>query len=249
MTPQALQPFPLIALSALALALALFTPQGAWSLSLVGAGAGLAAASVILQTIHVREALRRLQLRRGFRALVVTDPNAAVLTSEEGRVLAANTHATTLFGGVAHKTMTGLLETEIARGGETAARMTQAALAQGSAVDRLRLRDRTLEVSVQAVPGQDLIWRLRESAVLSRSDLADMPVPVTGRNGAGHLVWTNAAADRVLSTAALSGRNVADTEISAAIGASAVPVRLGQEGDVVYTARSEEHTSELQSRI
>ncbi|NNL18094.1 MAG: hypothetical protein HKP37_05060 [Boseongicola sp.] len=90
---QTVRPFPLVVMSALTLIFALARPPGAAMIGFLGAGAGLAAAAVLLWALAIRNVMARILLERGLEADARVEAAPVIVGDLIGRIRFANAAA------------------------------------------------------------------------------------------------------------------------------------------------------------
>ena len=134
---QAIRPFPLLALSALSLGLALVLPSGIAAAGALGAGAGLISVAVLTSGLSLRDRFLRLTNRRRFARDVMSDASPCALAASDARLLAVNKAAITALELIDRQpeTVSGLIAARVADPESVVARLLASATNQGQSCE------------------------------------------------------------------------------------------------------------------
>ena len=159
---QAIQPFPLLVLSALLLAVALVVPSGLPMVGALGAGAGLVAAAILMSGLAVRDWVFRHTKQRRIESDVLNDTAPAVLTTVDGTILVLNESARLSFRPIKQETRTlaDLFSASMAEPTGLLTRLVKTAQEQLHGYEDIETPSASIRIRVQKKRGALLMWRI-----------------------------------------------------------------------------------------
>ena len=171
---QAVRPFPLVVLSALALVFALAGPPGAAVTGILGAGAGLVATAVVLWVLAVRDLAARRSQGRSLEAEARNDPAPMVVADVGGRIRFANDAAQEALapGARAPFLMVDLLKDFLADPASILGRISRHAHEVGHSVEDITTSEGTLRIRAQLRQHDAMVWRVEIIAATHSINLA-----------------------------------------------------------------------------
>ena len=159
---QAVQPFPLVVLSALLLAVALVVPSGPPMVGALGAGAGLVAAATLMSGLALRDWVFRHTKQRRIESEVLADAAPTVLTTADGTILVLNESARVSLGPISQETRTlaDLFSASVAEPAGLLTRLAKAAQEQLHGYEDIETPSASIRIRVQKKRGALLVWRI-----------------------------------------------------------------------------------------
>lgn len=159
---QAVQPFPLVVLSALLLAVALVVPSGPPMVGALGAGAGLVAAATLMSGLALRDWVFRHTKQRGIESEVLADAAPTVLTTADGTILVLNEAARASLGPISQETRTlaDLFSASVAEPAGLLTRLAKAAQEHLHGYEDIETPSASIRIRVQKKRGALLVWRI-----------------------------------------------------------------------------------------
>ena len=161
---QAIRPFPLLALSALSLGLALVLPSGIAAAGALGAGAGLISVAVLTSGLSLRDRFLRLTNRRRFARDVMSDASPCALAGSDARLLAVNKAAITALELIDRQpeTVSGLIAARVADPESVVARLLASATNQGQSCEDVVTATTVMRIRTQRSSRDTFIWRFEQ---------------------------------------------------------------------------------------
>ena len=159
---QSVRPFSLVVLSAVSLVFALAGPPGAAVTGILGAGAGLVAAAVVLWVLAVRDLVAGRFLGRTLEADARHDPAPVVVADMAGRIRFANEAACAVLqlNPSVPSSMDDLLSGVLADPVSVTSRLLRAADQLGHALEDVTTSEGTLRLRVQKRGRVAGVWRI-----------------------------------------------------------------------------------------